>query len=187
METSISIDKETKSWYVEYYRKTGNMRNDLLRNSEVTFQLFANENALLKSLRKAECKCGIWSVLDVGCGSGAGLLNFLRFGFIGENLHGIDLQVERAELARKRLPMCRIVQGDAAKMGYADSSFDLVFESTMFVQITDETLASGIANEMVRVCKPGGYIILSDWRYSKPFNRAYRGLDKARIKRLFQV
>jgi ubiquinone/menaquinone biosynthesis C-methylase UbiE len=72
-------------------------------------------------------------------------------------------------------------------MSFDSDQFDIVFESTMFVQLTDEHLARGTAHEMVRVTKPDGYIVLADWRYSKPGNSNYSGVSKARIAKLFDV
>jgi hypothetical protein len=72
-------------------------------------------------------------------------------------------------------------------MQYQDNTLDLVLESTMFVQITHEPLAAKIANEMLRVAKIGGYVLLVDWRYSMPNDARYRALSKRRICRLFHV
>jgi ubiquinone/menaquinone biosynthesis C-methylase UbiE len=72
-------------------------------------------------------------------------------------------------------------------MEFLDNTFDLVFSSTMFVQITDDILSEKISTEMLRVAKPHGYIILSDWRYSKPGNLHYKALSKKRISQLFCV
>lgn len=75
----------------------------------------------------------------------------------------------------------------AEAMTFHSNSFDIAFESTMFVQITDEEIASRIATEMLRVTRTGGYVILVDWRYSKPRNNDYRGVSKSRIAKLFEV
>jgi ubiquinone/menaquinone biosynthesis C-methylase UbiE len=96
----------------------------------------------------------------------------------------IDISEERVAQGRRRLPALDLRQGDATAMPYATGTFDLVIESTMFTQMTDEIAAAAIASEMVRVTKPGGYILLTDWRYN--FGRpGYRGLSRARIKTLF--
>lgn len=70
---------------------------------------------------------------------------------------------------------------------FDDSRFDLVFESTMFVQITDDKLARCIASEMMRVLKPGGFILIADWRYNKAGDRTYKAMSNGRIKRLFHI
>lgn len=181
------LEQQTKEWYARYYRKQGQWRNNMLRNPEVAFQLFANDAAVIKALRSTLLNTAETDLLDVGCGDGGGLLNFARLGFPFRRMTGIDLQADRLELARLNIPSANLVHGDAAAMPFASASFDLVFESTMFVQLTDELLASRIASEMLRVCRPGGYVILSDWRYSKPFNSQYLGLSRDRVARLFNV
>lgn len=118
---------------------------------------------------------------------GGSLINFIRLGFPPENMVGIDIQKERIEEAKRRFPNIKFVHGDASKMQFNDESFDIVTESTMFVQITDDGLATSIANEMIRVTKIWGYIILVDWRYSKPWNKSYKRMSQRRIKTLFDV
>src|ERR1035438_3282644 len=44
------------------------------------------------------------SIVDVGCGNGQWLLEFLQWGAVAANLHGIDLIAERIAYARGRLP-----------------------------------------------------------------------------------
>jgi len=85
-------------------------------------------------------------VLDVGCGGGS-LINFLRLGFKPENLTGIDILEERILEAKRRFPNINFVHGDASHMAFPDETFDIVTESTMFVQLTDDALAHQISNE----------------------------------------
>ena len=109
-------------------------------------------------------------------------------GFKPENLTGIDVQEERILDGKRCFPNVHFVHGDAAKMQFQDESFDIVTESTMFTQLTDDDLAHSIASEMVRVTKTGGYILLVDWRYSKPWDKKnYKGLSVKRIRNLFSV
>lgn len=118
---------------------------------------------------------------------GGSLINFIKLGFRPENLTGIDIQQERISEAKMRFPNINFVHGDASKMQFNDETFEIVIESTMFVQLTDEDLARSIANEMIRTTKTDGYIILVDWKYSKPWDKSYKGLDKKRTKELFGV
>src|SRR5215510_440483 len=54
-------------------------------------------------------------VMEVGCGTGANLLELLRFGVKPEHLQGIDLLPASVEQARHVLPASvRIAVGDAA-------------------------------------------------------------------------
>ena len=112
---------------------------------------------------------------------------FANLGARLDRLYGIDIQEPRVRMARERLPAASISCGDASRMEFPDGFFDVVTESTMFVQLTDEDLAQRIADEMIRVTRPGGYALLADWRYSRPGDRRYVGLSPSRIHRLFDV
>ncbi|HYB95501.1 MAG TPA: class I SAM-dependent methyltransferase [Vicinamibacterales bacterium] len=181
-----SISSNTERWYDEYNRKKGADRNDLLRNPEVAFQVFAADAAVIAAFATTGAPLSA-VILDVGCGTGGGLMPLVRLGFQPARLHGIDIQFDRLTEAATRTAACRLVAGNAAHLPYATDVFDIVFESTMFMQITDENVAIDIANEMIRVCRPGGFILLSDWRYADFRNRRSRALSTSRLRRLFAV
>jgi ubiquinone/menaquinone biosynthesis C-methylase UbiE len=48
-------------------------------------------------------------------------------------------------------------------------------------------LARAIAAEMIRVTKPGGTLLISDWRYAKLRNRRYKAVTSRRLAGLFQT
>ena len=183
-----SVEKETEEWYRQYYLKTGKDRNDLLTNPEVLFQHLAFEDAVISALRKATGVSRESSrILDVGCGDGGSLARFLHLGFSPTNLYGIDVLGNRIDEASRRYPNLHFVCDDASSMPFDDGMFDLVLESTMFIQLTDEDLSQRIAEEMVRVAKPGGYLLLIDWRYGKPRNPDYLAVSVSRIGKMFSV
>lgn len=108
-------------------------------------------------------------------------------GFEPENIYGIDILENRVQEAIKRYPNAHFQHGDASRMPFEDEEFDLVCESTMFVQIIDDNLARKIAAEMIRVTKRGSYLMLADWRYNKPGHPEYKALSKKRMTKLFDV
>ena len=173
--------------YGRYYASRSTDRDDLLFNREVLFQAFAFEKANTRALQAISVDRESSRVLDVGCGSGAGLLGFVRWGFPARNLTGIDLDGSRIERARELLPAASLVVGSADEMQFDSGSFDLVFESTIFLQMTDEDMAGRIAKEMLRVVRPGGHIVICDWRYGKPGNPDFRAVNRTRIASLFGV
>lgn len=177
----------TQAWYRDYYERKGADRNDLIRNPEVLFQSLAMDASVVNALRSTGLRAESSTVLDVGCGSGASMLNLLRCGFAAANVQGVDILEDRIEEARARLPHVRFHCADARAMAFPDGAFDLVTEWTMFVQVTDLELGKAIAREMLRVTRPGGFVLLVDWRYSKPGDAHYRGLTKARVRELFDV
>jgi ubiquinone/menaquinone biosynthesis C-methylase UbiE len=179
--------KRTVECFQNYYATKGDDRNDPLRNPGVLFQNLAFEKSIVQALRQLDGRqhdIRLWKILDVGCGAGFSLLRLLYYGLDPERLYGIDIAENRIAQGRKRLPTLNLTHGDAAEMPYESGSFDLAMESTMFIQMTDESISHGIAGEMLRVVKPNGYIMLTDWRYS--FGReGYQALSPNRIARLF--
>jgi SAM-dependent methyltransferase len=173
--------------YDKYYGKHGADRNDLLANPEVTFQAFAFERANIRALRRLTLDRDKAKILDVGCGSGSSLLQFLRLGFPAANLTGVDSDPGRIAEARERFGNVRFECESAESLSFPDSAFDLVFESTLLMMLTSEPVARNVATEMLRVTRPGGYIMLADWRYAEPRSQDHRAVSAKRISSLFDV
>jgi len=107
---------------------------------------------------------GFTSVLDVGCGFG-GTSRHLAKLFPQAQVEGITLspkQVQRGmELAKERgLPNVTLKVMDALKMDYPDNSFDLVWACESGEHMPDK---KRYIEEMVRVLKPGGTLVIACW------------------------
>jgi ubiquinone/menaquinone biosynthesis C-methylase UbiE len=124
-------------------------------------------------------------ILDVGCGSGTHLRRFLDYGASPTNLSGIDLLPSRIKQAQCLQPDIDWHVGSAHQLPYANATFDLVTSFVVFSSILDESLRQQIADEMWRVRKPGGLILVYDFVYSNPNNAAVRGVNQQKAKRLF--
>ncbi len=124
-------------------------------------------------------------ILDVGCGSGSHLRRFLDYGALPSNLSGIDLIVPRIEQARSLHSGIDWRIGSAHSLPYADATFDLVMNFVVFSSILDESLCQRIVDEMWRVRRPGGLILVYDFIYSNPRNAAVLGVSQRKIKQLF--
>jgi SAM-dependent methyltransferase len=102
-------------------------------------------------------------VLDLGCGDGTTALPAAR---LGADVLGVDIaeNLVAAGNARARaagLPNLRFQQGDASDLrGLEDDTFDLVVSifGAMFAPRPFD-----VANEMVRVTRPGGRIVMGNW------------------------
>ena len=173
--------------YDRYYEKYGADRNDLLNNPEVTFQTFAFDRANIRALQRMELDREKAHILDVGCGTGASLVPFIRLGFKPENLAGVDPSDERIAQARVSYPTVDFRQESGEATTFADSTFDIAFESTLFMMLTSDDLARRVAAEMIRVTRPGGYVMLADWRYAKRGSADHRAMSRERIGSLFGV
>lgn len=181
-------DAGSRDWYREYYRRHGADRNDVLRNPEVLFQHLGFEASVLQALRAAgPLDRRTVTVLDVGCGGRGTLVRFSQLGFHPANLCGVDLRKERLAEARSNYPHLRFACADGAALPFPAEQFDLVMEETMFIQITDPALAARVATDMLRVTRPGGHLLLVDWRYSDPRRTDYAALSLGRIRSLFGV
>ena len=125
------------------------------------------------------------AIADIGCGTGQWLLEFLQWGAVAANLHGIDLLDGRIACARERLPGVDLRCGDARSLPWPDASFDLVTQFTVFSSIADVEVRRAVASEMLRVLRPGGRILWYDCRYSNPRRAAVHGLSRNDIRALF--
>jgi SAM-dependent methyltransferase len=176
-----------EEWYARYYSAAGADRNDLRANRGAQFQSLALQLSLIRALCSIDLDLGSCTLLDVGCGSASGLYQFIRLGFTQRHVTGIDVRAAPISGARAAYPHARFVHGDASQMEFADAAFDVVSESTMFVSLTSDELRSRIASEMLRVCRPGGYLVLIDWRTPWPGNPNYKALTLREVARLFGV
>ncbi|MFO1449156.1 MAG: class I SAM-dependent methyltransferase [Opitutaceae bacterium] len=124
-------------------------------------------------------------LLEIGCGSGGNLLEFLRLGFRPENLTGIELLEDRVEAAQRVLPGGVVRQGDALAVGLPVESFDVVFQSVVFSSLLDDKFQQDLARRMWSLVKPGGGVLWYDFIYNNPKNPDVRGVSIARIRELF--
>lgn len=95
-------------------------------------------------------------VLDVGCGTGETLLYLQSIG-LAENVCGVDRSELAVKYARQR-GLKNIKKGEAEKLPYKDSSFDLVLFLDVLEHIEDDVKA---VSEAKRVLRPDGRIIVT--------------------------
>jgi SAM-dependent methyltransferase len=128
-------------------------------------------------------------LLEVGCGTGSNLLEFLRFGFKPEHLQGIELLTASVERARRELPVSvRITLGDAAGTAASfvpEASQDIVYQSTVFTSLLDDEFQQRLADRMWQWVRPGGGVLWYDFTVDNPRNPDVRGVPMGRIRQLF--
>lgn len=100
-------------------------------------------------------------LLDVACGSGQLALWAAREGV---DVTGVDIAanlVRRAEARAKAEGLkARFVEGDAEALPFEDASFDVV---TSLIGAMFAPRPELVAQELLRVCSPGGTIAMANW------------------------
>jgi len=155
-------------------------------NTANLFTIHQREKALLRTLKRFKClELSDKKILDVGCGSGGVLRDFIKYGAIPENLYGIDLLSDRIERAKRLSPHINFYLGSATDLPFENEFFDIVMQFTVFTSILDYSMKQKIAQEMLRVLKPAGIIIWYDYHMNNPENTDVRGVRKQEIFALF--
>lgn len=154
-------------------------------NPSHLFALQGRQRAILRRLQLE----GLWplsdmDILEVGCGSGGVLLELLSYGADPRRLHGVDLLSERLMHARTRLSHLPLNCASGTNLPYPDHSFDLVLQFTVFSSILDQAICYTVANEMIRVLRPGGAILWYDF-WINPINKQTRGIKPDEIQGYF--
>jgi phosphatidylethanolamine/phosphatidyl-N-methylethanolamine N-methyltransferase len=96
-------------------------------------------------------------ILEVGVGTGINLTLYPKSCSVtGIDLSASMLEKAREWVAKKGVADIRLLEMDAAEMKFADDSFDVVYAPYVISVVPDPVR---VANEMCRVCRPGGKII----------------------------
>jgi ubiquinone/menaquinone biosynthesis C-methylase UbiE len=149
------------------------------------FMIQQRQRALLALLRQeGYTSLANKRILEIGCGSGGVLREFLWYGATPAFLHGAELLEWRLTEAKTVSPNLSVALADGQHLPYADASFDMVAQFTVFSSILDEQVKASIAAEMRRVVKPNGLILWYDF-WTNPLNPQTRGVRKAEIRTLF--
>jgi phosphoethanolamine N-methyltransferase len=114
------------------------------------------------------------TVLDIGVGLGGPACLLVEV-FGAKQVIGIDVEepvLERAAATVEshglsdRITLKRVTRG---KLPFDDESFDVVFSKDSIIHIPDK---SALFEEIHRVLKPGGWVVISDWYCDeKPFTK----------------
>jgi len=112
-------------------------------------------------------------ILDVGCGNGGFLRTLVDWGAQPINLVGSEYLEDRLDHARRCSPS-DIKWHLGGLEAVSSSDFDLVATNTVFSSILDGNERLMLTRDMWRVLKPGGWLLVFDFRYNNPFNSNVR-------------
>ena len=156
-------------------------------NPEVQARVQERQRATARLLVKLGLNdIGLLDILEVGCGSGSNLLEWLQLGAAPERLVGNELLADRLAFARQRLPAAvHLHDGDASLLHLANSSFDIVHQSTVFSSLLDDAFQHRLADRLWALLRPGGGVLWYDFIYDNPYNPDVRGVPLVRVRELF--
>ena len=112
-------------------------------------------HALRRALALAEVSPGA-RFLDVGCGTGRWVRRYEKLEF---SAVGVDATIGMMQIARAHNTRSPLATGLAQSLPFSDATFDCLSDITVVQHIPYE-LQSRALQEMVRVLKPGGRMIL---------------------------
>lgn len=102
-------------------------------------------------------------ILDAGCGSGRTMKELVDYGEVS----GLELDPDAAEMARGR-GLGEVITGRLEEMPWADASFDLI----TCLDVIEHTPDDGPAlRELLRVCRPGGFLLVTVPAYPALWSR----------------
>jgi len=124
-------------------------------------------------------------VLDVGTGRGLMLVGAARRLSTGraigldiwnkEDLSGNSLQSTEHNLQLEAVTdRCSLVSKSAEKMSFADGAFDVIVSNLCLHNIYDRAARHKACNEIVRVLRPGGVAIISDYKLTREYAELFR-------------
>jgi len=130
-------------------------------------------------------------ILYVGVGGGMELLQFAYFSRQEKGVIGIDVVDEMLEASRKNFKEAEVQndwfkssfvdlkKGDALNIPLDDESIDVAAQNCLFNIFKTEDLKKAI-QEMYRVLKPHGRLVMSDPTCEQPMNETLRNDDRLR-------
>lgn len=105
------------------------------------------------------------TVLDIGFGTGGPAIT-LATAHAATRVVGIDVEPQLREIAGKLVDRAGLNQQielhlvEPGPLQFADDAFDVVFSKDSMIHIKDK---QGLFEEVIRVLKPGGVFVASDW------------------------
>jgi len=170
----------------EQRRRSKTMERYLRTNPGHLYSLHEREATMAALLRSAGIKslAGM-RILDVGCGKGTTLREYIGYEADPQQLWGVELLPAFVEEARSASPNLQVICGSATELPFPDNSFDFVSQFTVFTSVLDIAVKTRMANEIARVLVAGGRFLWYDFAFDNPSNPNVRGIRLPEIRRLF--
>jgi MPBQ/MSBQ methyltransferase len=122
------------------------------------------------------------TVLDVGCGIGGSSRILARdYGFAVTGITISPQQVKRAQELTPSDVNAQFQVDDALNLSFPDSSFDVVWSIEAGPHMPDK---ARYAQEMLRVLKPGGILVVADWNQRDDRRKPLNGWERPVMRQL---
>ena len=109
-------------------------------------------------------------ILDLCTGTGTNAVNIAKKNasvkIVGVDLSKEMLTIAKSKIKKEKLLNIELFQMDAANMRFKEECFDKVLLSLVLHEMEEE-LAASIMNEAIRVLKPDGEMIITEWERSR--------------------
>lgn len=147
-----------RNFWNEQARHSG---SDYALNRRTNIRLDELEQRALRQFLEAVTAHPSDVVLDAGCGSGRNIsiLSPLVGTVIGVDYSEQMIERAKERVAAEKLSNVTVIQGDVTSLQFSDNTFDKVICASVLQYLDDADCAQAV-HEMVRVCKPGGRLIL---------------------------
>ncbi len=103
------------------------------------------------------------SILDIGCGNGRNMK------YPNYNFYGVDNCCKFVEMAKNISP--NVYLSDMTELPFEDNFFDAIISIASFHHLSTNERRIKCLEEIYRVLKPGGTILLSVWSINQSHNK----------------
>lgn len=149
-------------------------KNNLIGRWIVKSMNFGHNKTALWCIEEHIKPTGNEDVLDIGCGGGQNIANFLKR--TNGKVFGMDYSPTCVEISQRKNReaiqngRAKIVEADVAKIPFDDNTFDIVtaFETIYFWSNIEDAF-----KEVLRVLKPGGKFYICNEAYRKEGNEIW--------------
>lgn len=162
--------ENSKEMYKEKSKQTFNNQANIYDSTYYGNHAKKLYNCVIDRTNNFNCK----KVLDVGCGTGTILSLLSKDESI--SLSGLDFSEEMLNIAMQKLKdRVELKRGDSAQLSWENNTFDAIICTDSFHHYPEP---EKVLNEMARVLKPKGHLIIGDPWMISPFRQVFNLLLK---------
>jgi len=99
-------------------------------------------------------------ILDIGCGNGR-LINLIKDKKV--DYRGIDYSAPLIDIAKENFPDYKFEVGNILNLDFPENYFDDILLIAVLHHIPSAKLREKAINNMYRILKPGGYVLMTNW------------------------